>query len=43
MTKFEISKYLTKNTEPRIFRKNNYRDSDKKKLRTFKPRGGQKF
>ena len=33
--------YLIKNTEPRIFRKNNHRDSDKNKLRTFEPRGGE--
>ena len=35
--------YLIKNNEPRIFRKNNYRDSDKNKLRTFEPRGGENF
>ena len=37
----EIFQYLIKNTEPRIFRKNNHRDSDKNKLRTFEPRGGE--
>ena len=39
----EIFQYLIKNTEPRIFRKNNHRDSDKNKLRTFEPRGGENF
>ena len=32
-----------KNSEPHIFRKNNHRDSDKNKLRTFEPRGGENF
>ena len=33
--------YLIKNTELRFFRKNNHWDSDKNKLRTFEPRGGE--
>ena len=32
---------MIKNTEPRLFRKDNHRDSDKNKLRTFEPRGGE--
>ena len=39
----EIFQNLIKNTEPRIFRKNNHRDSDKNKLRAFQPRGGENF
>ena len=30
-------------TEPRLFCKNNHRDSDKNKFRTFEPRGGEKL
>ena len=34
---------LIKNTQPRLFRKKNHRDSDKNKLRTSEPRGGKNF
>ena len=35
---------LIKNTEPHFFfRKNYHWDSDKNKLRTFEPRGGENF
>ena len=40
---FSILQYFIKKAEPRLLRKNNHRDSDKNKLRTFEPRGGENF
>ena len=34
---------MIKNTEPRIFCEHIHQDSDKNKLRTFEPRGGENF